>query len=347
MQDYLSPCCTPIGSPCCTPIGSPSSSPSSSPCRRLFRTPIGSPIDRQGLQKFPKKSPQKSLGLHQGSNIMSPSIKKDGNKSVQLQPPDAPAKKKISTEPIKWLPVLTELSKHFDLLEKIGKGSFGKVFAARLKNNPCDSPPITVALKRIRMGGRSSPTDVRMEAANFGSPGCVPGFGASSSNGSEYYGISPIAIPLNNFKLSSEKFKAINALTMDALNVAPFSVVMDASPENMGFIPAGTPTLVLDENGLPCIGKPIEKDCVKILDLGNAESPNDCTAKYGAVFGEDEMQSEEEKSKYRKFKCEMMTALLRNRISEFPRDEYDIVRNLCKDYGYTYAAGDRCEPLKY
>ena len=89
--------------------------------------------------------------------------------------------------------------------------------------------------------GRISPNDLRLQAANFGSPGCVEGFGASSSDGSTYFGFVPIAIPLNKIDISSQNFEAINASTMDALNVSPFPVVIDASPENMGFIPSGPP----------------------------------------------------------------------------------------------------------
>lgn len=278
-------------------------------------------------------SPSKMMKLESGSSAIS------------CGPPEAPRKPRKKPDvlvPIEGLSVLPD-DFFIKQLQKIGAGSYGEVFRVTLDNFEIpESPSFAMKVISVIPGGRTSPNDLRCEAANFGSQKCVPGVGMSSTDGKTYYGFSPIALPLNELPITSENIEKVDDLTRDAVMKGPFSVAADACPENMGFLSAGTPTPVLGENRLPCAGSPVANDEVVFIDLGNAE-PNDCNPKYGALFDEGAMNSDDAKLKYRRFKCDMMSALLRNRILPEPQNEYDIVRKICKSklYGYTYAAGDR------
>jgi hypothetical protein len=278
-------------------------------------------------------SPSKMMKLESGSSAIS------------CGPPEAPRKPRKKTDvlvPIEGLSVLPN-DFYINRLKCIGKGSYGEVFSVKLGNFGIpESPSFAMKVISVIPGGRTSTNDLRYEAKNFGSPKCVPGVGMSSTDGKTYYGFSPITVPLDKLPITSENIEKVYDLTRDAVMKGPFSVAADACPENMGFLSAGTPTPVLGENRLPCAGSPVENDEVVFIDLGNAE-PNDCNPKYGALFDEGAMKSDEAKLKYRRFKCDMMSALLRNRLLAEPRNEYDIVRKICKSklYGYTYAAGDR------
>jgi len=269
----------------------------------------------------------------------------DGDRSPISGPPEAPRKhlKKKLSGPIKGLPVLPDDFK-IQINGELGRGSFGKVKSVHLEENPSVSSPV-FAMKVIEIipGGRVSPTDARKEAENYGSRGCIPGFGMSSSDGKTYFGFSPIVEPLDKTLVTINNIKLITDMARTAIMAAKISMVFDVSTENMGIIRAGTPTPILGGDGLPCAGPIVEKEEVLLLDPGNNDGPNDCNGKYGALFDEGVMDSEDEQLKYRRFKCDVMSALLRNRIVSEPRNEYDIVREICKSeaYGYTYAAGDR------
>jgi hypothetical protein len=259
-------------------------------------------------------------------------------------PPEAPRKvSKKPVSPIEGLPVLPEDFKPI-ILKKIGKGSFGNVFqVCFLSDDSFDRPLYAMKVIKVVPGGCSSQSDLRKEASNYGSPKCNVGFGMSSHDGRNYYGFSTIAQPLDTVPITSENIKNIIDMTKDAIMKAKFSLITDANPGNLGIIRAGTPTPILGEDGLPHAGSPVKNNEVVFIDLGDIESPNDCNGKYGALFDEREMDSEEEQLKYRKFKCDMISALLRNRILAEPRNEFNIVREICNSepYGYTYAAGDR------
>jgi len=291
-------------------------------------------------------TPPRKLFVEEDAGYSSPQKKQklDTGSAPSSGPPEVVRKKssKNPAGPIKGLPVKPD-DFFIKQLQKIGTGSYGEVFRVTLDNFEIpESPSFAMKVISVIPGGRTSPNDLRCEAANFGSQKCVPGVGMSSTDGKTYYGFSPIALPLNELPITSENIEKVDDLTRDAVMKGPFSVAADACPENMGFLSAGTPTPVLGENRLPCAGSPVANDEVVFIDLGNAE-PNDCNPKYGALFDEGAMNSDDAKLKYRRFKCDMMSALLRNRILPEPQNEYDIVRKICKSklYGYTYAAGDR------
>jgi len=317
-----------------------------------FESPCGSPcglLIRSRLDDLPGTPRVLFEGNDSGAvDLISspPKMKKldSGNAEISCGPPEAPRKQRKKPNlpvPIEGLPVLPD-DFYINRLKRIGAGSYGEVFKVKLDDFEIpESPSFAMKVISVIPGGRTSPNDLRCEAKNFGSPKCVLGVGMTSTDGKSYYGFSPIAVPLNHLTIASENIEAVDDLTRDAIMGAYFSVVVDACPDNMGSLSAGTPTVVLGENGLPCAGIPIKQDCVQFIDIGNAESPNDCNPKFGALFDEGEMDSEEAQQKYRRFKCDMMSALLRNRLLLEPRNEYDIVREICKNYAYTYAAGDR------
>jgi hypothetical protein len=257
-----------------------------------------------------------------------------------VKPPPAPIKqRKLPKGPIEGLPVLSDDSSPV-ILKKLGKGSFGSVFEVSLHDHSGELK--SCAMKVVKMkNGRISPRDLLEEASNFGSPKCIPGIGMSSRDGSKYFGFSPIADPLDKASITSDNVEQLVSMTHDALMGVSFSLIPDANPENLGIIHAGTPIPVLGDDGMLKAGSLVEEDEVVVIDIGNIANPNDCNGKYGALFDEDAMLNIENQKRYRSFKCDMMSALLRNRILVEPRNEYDIVREICEIYRYTYAAGDR------
>ena len=269
----------------------------------------------------------------------------DGGASLPISgPPEAPRKRtKKPMGPIEGLPVLQDGFTPC-ILKKIGKGSFGKVFQVCFPGDDTSTAP-SFAMKVIKVvpGGRISPSDLRNEASSYGSPKCIPGVGMSSPDGRQYVGFLTIAEPLDKASITHENIEEIDGMTRDAIMEGDFPLITDSSPENIGIVRAGTPTPILGENGLPCAGSLVENDEVVIIDGGRIPHPNDCNGKYGALFDEGAMDSVEAQQKYRRFKCDVLSALLRNRLLAEPRNEYDIVREICKSplYGYTYAAGDR------
>lgn len=309
---------TPPGSPCGSPCGSP----------------FGSPCDFQIL-RFPETPPR---ALFRSDDEVQSPLKVRKISESESRPficPEAPMKQKKSKGPIKGLPTLTNDSCILRI-DDIGDGSFGTVFSVRVPGSPSN-----FAMKEINVSGRSSPNDLLRENANFGKPGCVPGFAMSSPNGDKCYLFSPICDPLDKTdRINTENIDEINALMHDSIMKSSFSIITDANLSNMGIARAGTPTPILGENGLPCAGEPIPKDSVLFIDIGN-NGVNDCNPLTSALFDEHEMNTEEEQLQYRKFKCELLTALLRNRIQKVPRNEYDIAREICDLYGYVYAGGNR------
>jgi len=310
-----------------------------SPCR----SPCGSPNGSRLNNDFPGTPSRVLFGGGDDKYLSPPKKQKQETGSFPISGPPEIGRKKASkkpADPIKGLPVLPN---GFEpkIAGKLGEGSFGKVFQVRFPGD--DTSSYAMKVVEVVPGGRSSPIDLRIEASNYGSPKCNFGFGMSSSNGSQYFGFSCIAEPLDNAPITPENIEEIDSKTRDAIMGANFGLITDASLGNMGIVRAGTPTPILGEDGLPCAGSIVEQDKVVIIDGGEFDSPNDCNGKYGALFDEDAMNSLEAQLKYRRFKCDVVSALLRNRLLPEPRNEYDIVREICNSelYGYTYAAGDR------
>ncbi len=301
-------------------------------------SPCGSPRDFQ-IPLFPGTPPRALFESDDGEDFTS-SPSKFRKTSESESCPKAPTRQRKQKGPIEGLPILSDDSRiRIRKIDEIGEGSFGIVFSVICPG----TPDYMFAMKEVAVSGRSSPSDLCQEAANFGKPGCVPGFAMSSPKGDKCYLFSPICDPLDKTnQVNGENIEEMISELMKSIMEAPFPVITDAGLSNMGFAPAGTPTPVSGENGLPCAGDPIPKDCVLFLDIGNND-PNDCNPMTSALFDEDEMNTEEEQLQYRKFKCDLIAALLRNRILdlEVRRDECDIARKICEKYGYTYAGGNR------
>jgi hypothetical protein len=269
-----------------------------------------------------------------GTPIQSPA-----KKQKMSVPPQSPRKSTMKgPKPIPNLPILQN-EEFFEVFELLGKGSFGTVYRFQFKSNIglIDSP--SFALKKVISGGPATPKDLAAEAKNYGEPGCIQGVGMTTLDGT-YLGFSTIAEPLSKMMINQENIKKIINLTCEAIMKAPKSVIYDANLDNMGFIKKGTTTIVLSEDGFPCAGPLTEEDNVYVIDNGNIESPEDANPKYTALIPSEKMESEEDIMKFRKFKCDMMTALLQNQILEFSEDEFDIVAKICCKYDYQYASGE-------
>lgn len=308
-----------------------------------FNSPCGSPNGSRLNNDFPGTPSRVLFGVGDEKYLSPPKKQKQETGSVPISGPPEIGRKKTSkkpADPIKGLPVLPN---GFEpkIAGELGKGSFGKVFQVRFPGD--DTSSFAMKVINVLPGGRSSPSDLRKEASNYGSPKCIPGFGMSSPDGSQYFGFSPIAEPLDKATITQENIDEIESKTCDVIMKSDFPKITDSSLENMGILRAGTPTPILGKDGLPCAGFVVEKEEVVIIDVGSIQHPNDCNGKYGALFDEGAMDSEEAQLEYRRFKCDVLSALLRNRLLAEPRNEYDIVREICNSepYGYTYAAGDR------
>lgn len=221
--------------------------------------------------------------------------------------------------------------------DRLGKGSFGKVYEVCLPGSP-----LLVAVKVVKRGKLPAKM-LRAEADNLGLPGFAKGVPMAGEDGT-YYAFSSIAKPLT--KIGAENLESVVQKTKDAISAAEkIEVVYDAKPENFGFIPRGTPTVQKDKNGQPMVGPLTTEDKVEIIDLGSScASPEDADADYNPLLDDEAMVTEEAKNTFRKFKCEMMESLLRNRFADMPQDEKQIVADICTKYGWRYAGGQKYQP---
>lgn len=268
-------------------------------------------------------------------------------------PPPAPSKfmKKKSgpeeptTLALKGLVLLTILWKQ---IANLGAGSFGTVVKVVFLPSP-GSPPGTpcsppVAMKTVTQSKQQSAKALRAEAANLGSPGCASGVAATCEKGKLYL-FTPIAIPLTKmYRIGATLLEEVIRLTKKAIMKAPLSVVFDCNPNNLGFVRLGTTTVVADENGQPCAGPPTDANSVVFLDLGYCPSPEEANKDFNPILDNEAVETEEQKANFRKFKCEMMEALLRNQFADMPEDENRIVADLCTTYSWRYAGGQKYQP---
>lgn len=295
----------------------------------IMQTPPSSPMKAVDLFGTPTKGTPKRIRDESPERFCPGSPEA----CLRFQMPSPPKKPKVSkTKATLGLPIL---STPLFFGRVLGKGSFGEVQEVRLPNSP-----LFVAVKSVKPGKLSAKI-LREEAANFGSPGCANGFALGGEDGT-YYGFSSIAIPLNNMhEVGRENLESVIDLTKKAILTAPIHVIYDAKPENFGFIPQGTSTVTVDENGQPCVGPLTTADKVEIIDLGRIESPEEADKFFNPLLDDEAMETEKAEILFRKFKCDMMEALLRNQFSEIQDDDKQIVADICTKFGYRYAGGEQ------
>ena len=298
-----------------------------------MQTPPSSPVKAVYLFGTPKK------GTPKRNRDESPPA---ANTCLRFEMPSPPKKMKPKPKPKSKsnsnvntaagsleLPIL---STPLSFGDRLGKGSFGKVYEVSLPGSP-----LLVAVKVVEPG-RLSAKMLRAEADNLGSPGCAKGVPMAGEDGT-FYVFSSIAKSLT--KIGAEKLESVVKKTKDAISAAPIEVVYDAKPENFGFIPRGTPIVQKDENGQPMVGPLTTEDKVEIIDLGSCASPEDADALFNPLIDDEAMDTEEAKLKFREFKCEMMESLLRNQFADMPVDEKQIVADICTKYSWRYAGGEQ------
>ena len=310
-----------------------------------YGSPCGSQIRSCFFDGLPVTPPRALFGDRDrdGDEAASSPAKKQKLKTGSAPisgPSDAPSKRKKI--PISGLPVLEwETADFYQIFEKIGEGSYGEVHRIHLHKDTGNPNSPSFALK-IVPSGRASPKDLSVEGQNYGSPGCNWGVAMTTPDGT-FIGVSTLAKPLSETDITAANIDELIVLTSKSLMQADILVVNDANPYNIGIIEQGIPTVIFGEDGLPCAGPPILEKTVKIIDVGPVYEPENADPKFSAIIPAEDMILEKDIMKYRRFKCDVMTAWLRNRLLAEPRNEYDLVREICKSpsYGYTYAAGDR------
>lgn len=341
-----------------TPKGSmartPSSEDGSSP-RVLFAdvTPTkrerdGDPSsDEDDIPGTPPSSEPLSL-----KGLLSPG--RGGVSGIPSVPPRAPSKSKLrrnhdSEEQTSLaLEGVVLLAVPWKWIDNLGDGSFGTVDKVALLpppgsplGTPC-SPP--VAMKTVSQSDRQGPKALRAEAANLGSPGCAFGVATTNDDG-DLIIFTSVAVPLSKMgQIGYQLLEEIISLMKISIKEGPLGVILDLKLENLGIIPEGTATVVPDEKGQPSIGPPTQKKQVVILDLGNFLDAEDTDATYTVFLEENDLMTEEQQANFRKFKCEMMEALLRNQFADSPEDEKLIVASICTTYGWRYAGGQQYQP---
>jgi hypothetical protein len=305
-----------------------------------YNSPFGRNI-RSVFDRLPVTPPRALFGDREVDLFSSPGKKIKLGSGASGGPPDAPSKRKKI--PILGLSVLKggEPTVFCQIFEKIGEGSFGNVHRIQFNSDTGNPNSPSFALKTVH-SGRASPKDLSVEGEKYGKPGCNWGVAMTTHDGT-FFGVSTLAKPLSEADITPENIEEIIYLTSVALREADISVVNDANPYNIGIIEPGTPTVIFGEDGLPCAGPPILEKTVKIIDVGPVYEPENANPQFSAMISAENMRVEKDVMKYRRFKCDVMTAWLWNRLLAEPRNEYDIVREICKSekYGYTYAAGDK------
>lgn len=292
----------------------------------------------------PPSSPSENRGNSSPIYLGSPGRILFGG-SPKRGPPDAPSKKRTKPKigddkkPSYALKGLVILDVPCTRICNLGVGSFGVVDKVLLESSlgtPC-SPQ--VAMKKIVDSPKQGPKGLLKEAANLGKPGCAFGVAATDIQGNLFL-FTSLAIPLTQiYYLGRQILDQIIVMTKSAIMQAPLSVVYDCKPANLGLVQKGTPTVVADPNGQPCVGPLTDVDSVVFLDLGTCGSPEEADGNFNPLLDDDALETEDEQLKFRKFKCEMMEALLWNQFAEHPQEENLIVAIECTKRGWSYARG--------
>ena len=282
--------------------------------------------------------------LHSGRGEV-PGIPSGPPPSVLPRAPSKLMRKKSGPEEPESLALegLVILSISTKWIADLGTGSFGIVDEVVFEP-PSGFPPgtqcsPTVAMKTALQSELQGPKALRAEAANVGSPGCASGVAATCKKGNLYL-FTPVATPLSKMhRIGVTMLEEVIRMTKEAIMKAPLSVVFDCKPDNLGFVPSGTTTVVADENGQPCAGPPTDANSVVFLDLGNCGSPEEADKDFNPLLDDEAVETKEQQTKFREFKFEMMEALLRNQLADSPEDEKRIVAKLCTKNGWYCACG--------
>jgi len=285
-------------------------------------------------------SPISCLGL------LSPGFNRRGGigkitspaKSPPLQP-KKPQKKRKNSEVYAWLPFLKLMFMSF-CSKLLGKGDFGTVSEVRLPNLPGtpQSPPIAVKRITLDTPGVCS-KDIGDEVARLGSSRCVPGVAYRTDN--SVLILMPLGDSLDKLdfsKMSAEMLEWVIHSVKDICMMVSFDVVADLKLQNLLFLLAGTPTVVKDAEGQPCMGPPTQFDQIVVCDLGTVDPTSGGTKKYGVLPPESDAKQPDFEARLRQFKATMLEALIRDAANPSGKTVEEIVAS-CVPEGWAYAAG--------
>jgi hypothetical protein len=286
-----------------------------------------------------------------------------GGVSVLSGPPPTPFKSKSKTKsksersstsddpeepPSNALLGLPILAVFWNWIVNLGTGSFGTVDKVVFRP-PSGSPPGTlcsppVAMKTVKPSPKQGPKALLEEASHIGSQGCAPGVAVTNDDG-DLIIFTSVAVPLSKMrKIGSQLLEEIISLMGISIMMAPLQVILDLKLDNLGFVPKRTATVIPDQKGQPSIGPNTTENNVLVLDLGNFLDAEDTDATYGVFLEEHDLVSVKQQTNFRKFKFEVMEALLRNQNATKPKDEKPIVARICTNFGYRYAGGVQYQP---
>jgi hypothetical protein len=306
----------------------------------LPRTPPRTP---QGVIGTPPRTPQSPIScrglLFPGRGGVSKPLA-----SPEKSPPPKPKKpqkKRPDSEIYAWLHLL----KHMTLTSSpgsnvIGKGDFGTVHKVHLPNLPGTPPPPPIAVKEIKFDTQGVCSNyMKEEVARLGSPGCVPGVACRTDDSARIF--MPLGVSLDKLhysKMAPDTLEWLIKVIHWICKTVESGVVADLKPANLLFLLAGTPTVVKDAEGQPCMGPPTQFDQIVVCDLGTVDPTSGGTKKYGVLPSESDAAQPDFEARLRNFKATMLEALIRDAAKPSGKTVEEIVAQ-CVPEGWAYAAG--------
>ena len=223
----------------------------------------------------------------------------------------------------------------------IGKGDFGTVSEVRLKNPPGTPELQPIAVKEIMFDTRGvSPRDLQYEVGRLGSPGCVTGVAYRTKKSALLF--MSLGVSLNKLDFSKMTKEMLDWVIQSVIDLCMKKLVLgllaDIKPENFIFLPKGTPTVVKDSEGQPCMGPPTAEDEIVYCDLGSVDPTSGGTKIYGVLPSESDAEKPDFEAKMRQFKATMMEALIRDAAKPSDKKVEQIVAPLVPPE-WVYAAG--------
>jgi hypothetical protein len=153
----------------------------------------------------------------------------------------------------------------------------------------------------------------------------------------------PLGVPLDKLdfsKMTAEMLELVIQSVKYICMMVHFYVVADLKLQNLIFLQDGTPTVVKDAEGQPCMGPPTQFDQIVVCDLGTVDPTSGGTKKYGVLPPESDAKQPDFETRLRQFKATMLEALIRDAANPSQKPVEEIVAS-CVPEGWAYAAGEQ------